>query len=325
MPVFDLPFDQLKNYKGTNPRPDDFDSYWQEALNELPKTEEDIIMKPAVFSTGFAECFDLYFEGVRNAEIHSKLLRPKNSKEKTPVVLMFHGLSANCGDWSSKLAWVAAGFTVIAMDVRGQGGLSQDTGGVAGNTLHGHITRGAFSDDPHDLLFRHIFLDTAQLARIAINLDWVDSERIFATGASQGGGLTIACAALEPRIKKLAPIYPYLSDYKRVWDMDLAIDAYEDIREYFRRFDPVHRNEKELFTKLGYIDIQNLACRIKGETLMATGLMDKICPPSTQFALFNRIEAPKRHVIFPDYAHEDLPDFGDMVFSFFNGSELKSI
>jgi cephalosporin-C deacetylase len=57
-------------------------------------------------------------------------------------------------------------------------------------------------------LFRQIFLDTAQLARIVMDMPEVDENRVGAMGGSQGGGLTLACAALEPRIKKAAPVYP---------------------------------------------------------------------------------------------------------------------
>ena len=28
MPIIDLPLEELKVYKGTNPRPSDFDEYW---------------------------------------------------------------------------------------------------------------------------------------------------------------------------------------------------------------------------------------------------------------------------------------------------------
>ena len=52
-------------------------------------------------------------------------------------------------------------------------------------------------------------------------------------GGSQGGGLTLACAALEPRIKRLAPVFPFLSDYRRTWEMDLAVDAYEELKVLF--------------------------------------------------------------------------------------------
>ena len=49
---------------------------------------------------------------------------------------------------------------------------------------------------------------------------------------------------------------------------------------------------------------------------MAVGLMDTICPPSTQFAAFNKIVAPKELAIYPDHAHEGLPGWSDRVFQF---------
>ena len=114
-------------------------------------------------------------------------------------------------------------------------------------------------------------------------------------------------------------MYPFLSDYQRVWEMDLATGAYAELREYLRRFDPMHLREQEIYTRLGYIDIQHLAKRIRGEVLMATGLMDTICPPSTQFAVYNKITAPKKLVVFPDYGHEGIPCFWDEAYQFFTG------
>ena len=49
---------------------------------------------------------------------------------------------------------------------------------------------------------------------------------------------------------------------------------------------------------------------------MFTGLMDTVCPPSTQFAAFNKITAKKDVAIYPDYAHESLPGMIDRVFEF---------
>ena len=90
----------------------------------------------------------------------------------------------------------------------------------------------------------------------------------------------------------------------------------ELLKEYFRRFDPQHRREEEVFTKLGYIDLQHLASRIRGETLMCTGLMDTVCPPSTQFAAYNKISAPKHFELWPDFGHENLPGVDDLIFRF---------
>ena len=149
-----------------------------------------------------------------------------------------------------------------------------------------------------------------------MEMDDIDETRVGAYGGSQGGALTIACSALEPRICRAAPQYPFLCDYKRVWEMDLAKAAYEELNEYFRRFDPRHEREEAIFTRLGYIDLQYLAPRIRAKVMMATGLMDTTCPPSTQFAAFNKMTCEKKSVIYPDFGHEGLPDFSDMTYMF---------
>jgi cephalosporin-C deacetylase len=315
MPLIDMPLEELRKYKGISPCPEDFDEYWDRALEEMRAVDPEIELVPSEFQAPNAECFDLYFTGVGGSRIHSKYLRPKNGAKPHPAIIQFHGYSGGSGDWADKLSYVGMGFSFAALDCRGQGGSSQELGETTGNTFNGHIIRG-LDDEPDKLLFRSIFLDTAQLAGIVMNLPEVDAARVGAMGGSQGGALTLVCASLEPRIKKLAPVYPFLCDYKRVWEMDLAVDAYDEIRNYFRMYDPAHSREEEVFRKLGYIDVKNLTKRIRGEVLMATGLMDKICPPSTQFAAYNRITAPKNVVIYPDFTHEWLPGFADKTLMF---------
>ncbi len=319
MPMIDMPLDELRVYRGINPKPADFDAYWAAALAELEATPPAPEFLPAEFQTPFAECFDLWFTGVGGARVYAKYLRPRHSKEMPhPAVLQFHGYSGSSGDWQDKLGLAALGFSVAALDVRGQGGRSQDPGGALGNTLHGHIIRG-LDDAPERLFYRGVFLDTVQLARVVMALPEVDARRVGAMGMSQGGALTLACAALEPRIRRLAPMCPFLCDYRRVWEMDLAKDAYEELRNWFRRFDPRHTREEEIFTRLGYVDCQHLAPRIRGEVLMAVGLMDEICPPSSQFAAYNKITAPREMALFPDFAHEHYPGFMDQAFQFMAG------
>jgi len=315
MPLLDKPLSELHVYQGINPRPTDFDSYWDESLQELDALDPQVQLIPNLqLPLRNAECFDLWFTGVGGARIHAHYVRPKNLKNPAPAILSFHGYTYNVGDWTGHLAYVSEGFCVAALDCRGQGGLSEDNLQVKGNTHHGHIIRGLDDPNPKNLLFRHLFLDTALLARIIMNLPEVDPKRVGAMGGSQGGALTLACAALEPTIRMAAPLYPFLCDYKRVWEMDLCKDAYHELRSFFRAFDPTHQREDELFTRLGYIDIQFLAPRIKAETLFTVGLMDSICPPSTQFAAYNKITSPKELVIYPDFGHESLPGQSDRTF-----------
>jgi cephalosporin-C deacetylase len=317
--LVDLPLEKLKTYTGRNPRPADFDAYWDRALAEMRAVDAKVELAPHdIGADAGAECFDLWFTGVRGARVHAQYLRPKHAKGRHPAVVEFHGYSGNAGEWTSKLRWTSLGYSVAALDCRGQGGQSEDVGGVKGMTYKGHIVRG-LDGEPDDMLMRHVFLDTAQLAGIVMGMPEVDPARVGCTGGSQGGGLTLACAALEPRIRRAFPIYPFLCDYQRVWEMDLAKDAYDELRYWFRMFDPLHEREAEVFTRLGYIDNQHLAPRIRGEVKMAVGLMDTICPPSTQFAAYNRMRCPKSLLVYPDFGHEGLPYINDHAFAFLAG------
>lgn len=318
MPILDMPLAELKEYRGINPRPADFDGYWDRALAEMRAVDPAVELVPAELTVPFAECYHMYFTGVGGSRIHAQYFTPKNLREPHPALLMFHGYKVDSWDWCDKLNYVAMGYTVAALDVRGQGGLSEDLSSVRGGTVYGHIIKG-LEDSPEKMLFRDIFLDTAQLAYIVMGMPEVDGARVGATGGSQGGGLTMACAGLVPELKKAAPIYPFLSDYRRVWEMDLAKNAYQELQDFFRRRDPRHLREQEVFTKLGYIDIQHLAPRIRAEVLMTTGLMDEICPPSTQFAAYNKITSSKSMDIYPDFGHEGIRGANDRIFEFMKG------
>jgi len=317
MPMIDMPLEELRVYNGISPCPADIDEYWERALKEMNDTEPNPEFIPSDFKIPGFLCYDLYFDGVRNSKIHCKFMRKEKIDGKAPAVLKFHGYSGNCGDWTSLMPLASLGYVVCAMDARGQGGLSEDKNPVSGNTLRGQITRGLLDSDIDNLYFRQVYLDTAMVARIVMGLDYVDETEVYTYGGSQGGALSIACACLVPQIKKVAALYPFLCDYKRVWKMDMDVRAYEDIRTHLRNFDPTHEKIDEFFEKLGYIDLQNLSKRIKAKVRMYTGLMDNICPPSTQFAMYNKIISEKEVIIYPDFGHEGLYGETDKTIAFF--------
>ena len=310
-----MSLEKLYTYGGVSPKPHDFDKFWDDGLEEMRAIDPSPVLTPVDIKSKIADCFELTFKSTKNATVFAKFIRPKNLTEKAPAVLLFHGLSGSSDNFARLMNYASQGFCVAYMDCRGQAGFSEDVGGVAGTTYTTPFVRG-LSGDPSGLYYRDVFLDTAMLARVVMGMDCVDKTRVGVTGGSQGGALSIACAALVPEIKLCAPVYPYLSDYKRVWDMDLDKGAYEGMRYYFRAYDPRHEREDEIFTKLGYIDIQFLAPRIKAEVLMGTGLMDTTCPPSTQFAAYNKMVCKKNVVIYPDFGHEGLKGHDDIIFNF---------
>lgn len=301
---------------GRNPRPADFDQYWRDALAELNGTQAHLSVTPAKFSVPNAACFDLAFTGVRGARLYAKYLRPVNTAEPHPAVVMFHGYGGNSGDWFDKLPYVLAGFSVFALDVRGQGGASSEGTIAAGPSKMGQIVRG-LEDSKESLFYRHVFLDAVQLARIAMDMPEVNPAKVYVTGRSQGGALSIVCAALEPRVAKVAAVYPFLCDYQQVWELGAGGTAYGELYEYFRRRDPLHQRQNEVFERLGYIDVQNFASRVRAPLLMATGLSDEVCPPSTQFAAYNKVPGEKRVLLYPEFGHEDIYGLPDEIIQFF--------
>lgn len=325
MPIVDKPLSQLKTYTGITPCPDDFDEYWDARLKRLRALKPEYSLNEVDVKCRGAIIQRLDFIAEDGSHIHCRIARP-DTTEKVPVLFCFHGLSGNCGDYVSRLKWAMAGFAEVCMDCRGQAGLSGDNSARHGMNLRGAIMRG-FDDGPDGMYFTSIFSDIVQLVEIVKTLPFADTDRMFAHGGSQGGALTVACAALCcDDIKGLTPVYPYLSDYKRVYEMDLLNGAYEDIKYYLRSYLPEDGEREEFWKRLGYIDIQNLAKRINGKTLWYCGLMDTTCPPSTQFACYNKITAPKEIFVASNYGHEGgHRDWHDKEFMFITSlaNELK--
>lgn len=316
MPVFEMPLEQLRVYQGSSPLPADFDQYWAEALAEVEKTGLDYTLAPAAFQAPWLACFDLWSTGTLGARIHCKLARPEHVEGKIPGVVVFHGYMHHGGEWFERLPYAYAGMAVLTLEARGQGGLSEDVYSGAGPTLFGHIMRGVRDEDPQKLYYRDVYLDAVKAVRILMSMDFVDENRVGVTGKSQGGGISVAVSGLVPEIKLCAPLYPFLSDFKRVVDMDLNKGAYDGLYWYFKKCDPTHRTEREVFERLGYIDIQNHAPNVKARVLWQTGLMDDQCPPSTQFAAYNKLPGPKDIILYPEHTHEMIYYANDEIFTF---------
>ena len=83
--LFDMPLEKLYEYQGRNPRPADFDLFWDRSLAEMHAVDPQVELVPATFKVPFADCFHLYFTGTGDARVHAKLLRPKQASEPHPA------------------------------------------------------------------------------------------------------------------------------------------------------------------------------------------------------------------------------------------------
>lgn len=307
--------DAIKNwgeYKGSQHCPSDFYSFWEKAKEEVDSLGVEYEMKQRPSYSNIVDNFDLTFNGVGNASIHAQLVMPKHFKGQLPVMFLFHGYHGGSGDWSDKVGTAAEGFIVVAMDVRGQGGTSEDTNQTMGGTLKGHIIRGV-EEGPDNLFFKSVFQDIYQLTQIVKKMEDTDENRLFAYGASQGGAQAVVCAFMEPTIKQTFVLYPFLSDYREAFRLNVLQSAYEELAYWFRYRDPRHLKEEVFFNTLDYIDIQYFATKIKSTIYWGMGLEDGVCHPKTQFAVYNQLNCKKELFIFPEYGHEYIPTYGDIM------------
>lgn len=315
-----MSLEEMKTYQGRQDIPEDFNDFWTKQKENCSSLDNYQLEKKE-FGIDFANFYELTFEGTNGSTVYSKCIFPKTSKN-IPVIFYFHGYQGQSPDWTENLKFVAADYGVVCMDVRGQAGHSTDRGVFDGITVKGQVIRGAVSG-PEQLFFKDVYLDVYQLVNLVSSFSFVDSNKLYSYGASQGGALALVAAALNSKIKKVVSIYPFLSDFKRVLELGNHSEPYDELFRYFKFSDPFHETEAEILHNLSYIDVKNLAHFIHCPVTMVTGLEDNVCPPSTQFAIYNRIESPKEHKILPEYSHEAMNvKINDYAFDQLIGSKI---
>lgn len=315
--------EDLSDYMGSTPIPEDFDEFWKQRVAEADAVKLEYTLTPSDIPE-FENCefIDLWFKGIGGANLYAKYVKPKTDK-KIPVVLQFHGYPGSTRSWFEQSSFSGMGYALIAMDNPGQGGPGDDIGGYKGTTVSGHIIAG-LDGDPKDMYYVRLHQNVRILCRIVQELDGIDTSKVFVNGGSQGGAMGIACCALNPELINRAAIqYPFLSDYRMVWELGKDEIAYEGLRYYSRWFDPDGSRLEECCYKLGYIDTMNFAHMVKCPILFATGLEDVICPPKVQCAVYNKLTCPKKRMLYKGYGHEEIQEFDDLLLDYFATEEVN--
>ena len=192
------------------------------------------------------------------------------------------------------------------MDTRGQGGewlpgATGDPGAGASGAEHpGVMTRGIAS--PETYYFRRLYTDAVRALETAAEHPQVDAGRIAVSGFSQGGGLSLAAAALAPGLVRLCMAdMPYLCDIERGAQIapEAALHRADALSRAASRAPRRDRRRR--------CAMSTAPCSRRASARAASssvGLMDPICPPSTVYAAYNAIDAPKELCVFPYGTHE---------------------
>lgn len=304
MAHFDLPLEQLREYRPEVPEPADFDEFWKTTLTEAAAHDLDARIEPFATDLVTMEAFDVTYAGFGGHPIKAWLIKPKGLEGPLPCVVEFIGYSGGRSLPLSHTTIPAAGWAHFVMDTRGQGfghwqpGDTGDPYGTTGPTNKGWMTQGI--EDPRHYYYRRVFTDAVRAVDVAKGLDGIDPERIVVAGGSQGGGIAQAVGGLRDDIAGAMIDVPFLTYFRRAATMTDSY-PYKEIGEFLSG---QRLSEERVFATLDYFDGVNFAARGTAPALYSVALMDDVCPPSTVFAAYNRWQGEKEIKVYPWNGHE---------------------
>ncbi|RII20320.1 Cephalosporin-C deacetylase [Streptomyces sp. YIM 130001] len=293
MALFDLPLDELQEYRPDVPEPEDFDAFWEKTLAEAREHDLDARFERVDIPLAGVDVFDVTFAGFGGHPIKGWLVLPAGAREPLPAVVEYIGYGGGRGLPHMHLLWATAGYAHFVMDTRGQGSSNAaqgDTADPVGSApaTSGFMTRGI--EDPHEYYYRRLYTDAVRAVEAARSHPLVDASRVAAVGGSQGGGVTIAVGGLVPDLVAIAPDVPFLCHFRRSTTLTDRM-PYREIGIYLKARRSDHEN---VYRTLSYFDGVNFAARGRAPALFSAALEDQTCPPSTVFAAFNAYAGRER-------------------------------
>lgn len=302
MPRFDLSPDQLATYRPEVREPADFDTFWEATVREARAQARDVELTPVDTPFATLDVFDVTFSGYAGDPIKAWYTVPRGVDGPLPAIVEFNGYGGGRGLPVERLGWASAGFAHLFMDTRGQGG-NWGSGGAtpdphgAGQTSAGFMTRGI--EDPADYYFRRVFTDGVRAVDAVRGIDGVDPARVSVCGGSQGGGISLAVAALSDGLVAAMPDIPFLCHFERAVGLTDQ-GPYPEVVRYLSVF---RGADDTVFETLSYFDGVNMAKRIDAATLFSVALLDPVCPPSTVYAAFNHCASQDKDIAV--YTHNE--------------------
>jgi len=277
------------------PRPPaDFKDYWRRAKQELAAVAPQYkVTRVDDLCTATRDLYLVEMRSLGNLLIRGWYATPV-APGTYPAILHVQGYSSTV-----EPSWLDDGddFVSFGLNIRGHGNsqdnLSPGFPGYLLEQLH----------DKEMYIYRGAYMDCVRAVDFLCSRPEVDKRRIVVEGASQGGALSIATAALDnERIWLCIPQVPFLSDFHDYFKV--AAWPASEYAAWVEEHPEVGWDG--VYETLSYIDIRNLAPWVKAPVLMASGLLDNVCPPHINFAAFNNLTVPREYRIYP-YSGHGLP------------------
>lgn len=268
------------------PDDDAFSGFWQQTLAQLSEVplEPEYTLMPE-YSNDSRTCYEVRYKSF-GGEIAGGILSVPVAEGKYPVYIQFMGYGAYPFYFDPDANPDRIDFLV---SVRGQG--------IFREAEERWIDRGL--DSRENFYYRGAFCDVKRAVDFAASLDKADTTNMVAFGESQGGAFTFIAAALDSRIKAIAPAVPFLGDYS-----DYCRIVWWPVHEVFEAADAEGISRDAVLDMLRWFDVRNFAPMINCPVYMAFGLQDPTCPPHTNFAIYNNLgSTEKKFLCVPTCGH----------------------
>jgi len=276
----------------------DFEKFWKESLAQLRKVDPQyqLIQQPEL-SKGELNVYEVRMRSHGNIRVRGWYEVPK-SRGPHPVILRVPGYGSNMKPISRFKDMI-----VFSFNPRGHGNSQEDIKGKPGN----YWIRGL--DDKEGYYYQGAYLDCVRAVDFLCSRKEVDSKRIAVKGGSQGGGLSLSTAALDSRISLCAPHIPFLTN----WDLYFKTSHWPEMDKWIEEKES--RTWQSTLKTMSYFDTMNMASWIECPVFMGVGLQDAICPPVTNFAVYNRLKGKREYRVYPYAKHNVGKTFHLLVFN----------
>ena len=277
--------------------PADLDEFWKGTLAELAKTPADLRLTEApAQSDDKVKCYKAEYSGFKGMALHAWYCRPAGDK-KYPAILLspWYGEGAVDVNVSSEAAH--HGFAVLAWQGRGYE-VDQSTYPPENSD---YVLSGI--EDRDNYAYRALYANAVRGVDVLASRPEVNAGRMGAAGTSQGGGLSLAVAALDPRVAAVSADFPFMCDIYT--GLPLSEGTLKSVRELIEK-DPAKR--EAVLRTISYFDLLSQAPKIKAPVKIQAGLRDRKCVPDAVKNVFAAITSPGRLEEFPNSDHNDDGD-----------------
>lgn len=286
--------------------PNDFVSFWDNAKAELAKVPLDA--KMTLLPERCTEKVNVYHVNIQNFRVgvrmYGILCVPK-AEGKYPAILRVPGAGAR--PYGGDVRTAERGVITLEIGIHGVP-VTMDVSvynDMMASSIAGYWAYNL--DDRDRYYYKRVYLGCVRANDLLVSLPQYDGSNLAVMGGSQGGALSIVTAALDPRVKWAAPTYPALSDM--VGYLKNRAGGWPHI---FDKNNPQNNTEAKIKTA-AYYDVVNFAKQLKVPCFYSMGFNDETCPPTSMYAVYNSITAPKELKLFLETGHWTYPEENELV------------